>query len=155
MSTPTPITFSPDSAGSSAFSSAANSSTAAPSMSAAATFQPSETSLRTTRRPMPRGAPAPVTRAVRWAGKGWIVVVSRVMSGSPFVRCAGTAAAREVSADDEVEDEQQGDRGCPHDGGHAAVRLQGGCAVEPRSEEHTSELQSRGHLVCRLLLEKK
>src|SRR5690625_6729604 len=25
---------------------------------------------------------------------------------------------------------------------------------EPRSEEHTSELQSRGHLVCRLLLEK-
>src|SRR5690625_5690105 len=26
---------------------------------------------------------------------------------------------------------------------------------EKRSEEHTSELQSRGHLVCRLLLEKK
>src|SRR2546422_1975700 len=28
-------------------------------------------------------------------------------------------------------------------------------AVEERSEEHTSELQSRLHLVCRLLLEKK
>src|SRR2546422_6159756 len=28
-------------------------------------------------------------------------------------------------------------------------------AHEPRSEEHTSELQSRLHLVCRLLLEKK
>src|SRR5690625_7486921 len=27
--------------------------------------------------------------------------------------------------------------------------------VIARSEEHTSELQSRGHLVCRLLLEKK
>src|SRR5690625_5313209 len=27
--------------------------------------------------------------------------------------------------------------------------------VASRSEEHTSELQSRGHLVCRLLLEKK
>src|SRR5439155_3211054 len=27
--------------------------------------------------------------------------------------------------------------------------------VADRSEEHTSELQSRGHLVCRLLLEKK
>src|SRR5207253_7480408 len=27
--------------------------------------------------------------------------------------------------------------------------------VGTRSEEHTSELQSRGHLVCRLLLEKK
>src|SRR5207253_10940824 len=26
-------------------------------------------------------------------------------------------------------------------------------AQQPRSEEHTSELQSRGHLVCRLLLE--
>src|SRR5439155_15294516 len=28
-------------------------------------------------------------------------------------------------------------------------------SLENRSEEHTSELQSRGHLVCRLLLEKK
>src|SRR5207253_8059094 len=28
-------------------------------------------------------------------------------------------------------------------------------AAALRSEEHTSELQSRGHLVCRLLLEKK
>src|SRR3712207_8685057 len=27
--------------------------------------------------------------------------------------------------------------------------------VRPRSEEHTSELQSRQYLVCRLLLEKK
>src|SRR5690625_4334116 len=27
--------------------------------------------------------------------------------------------------------------------------------TQDRSEEHTSELQSRGHLVCRLLLEKK
>src|SRR6266508_6857133 len=32
----------------------------------------------------------------------------------------------------------------------------GRCRPWPtRSEEHTSELQSRGHLVCRLLLEKK
>src|SRR5439155_25810763 len=30
-----------------------------------------------------------------------------------------------------------------------------GEAKNRRSEEHTSELQSRGHLVCRLLLEKK
>src|SRR5690625_6065302 len=33
------------------------------------------------------------------------------------------------------------------------ARFQIKCLV--RSEEHTSELQSRGHLVCRLLLEKK
>src|SRR5690606_40014935 len=32
---------------------------------------------------------------------------------------------------------------------------QGQCQVFPRSEEHTSELQSRENLVCRLLLEKK
>src|SRR5438309_8994327 len=29
------------------------------------------------------------------------------------------------------------------------------CAASTRSEEHTSELQSQFHLVCRLLLEKK
>src|SRR5690625_5465316 len=31
----------------------------------------------------------------------------------------------------------------------------GDTGAATRSEEHTSELQSRGHLVCRLLLEKK
>src|SRR3989442_9543505 len=36
------------------------------------------------------------------------------------------------------------------------TRLSGCCrALRVRSEEHTSELQSRPHLVCRLLLEKK
>src|SRR5690625_4483172 len=35
------------------------------------------------------------------------------------------------------------------------VYLADDVALEYRSEEHTSELQSRGHLVCRLLLEKK
>src|SRR5437660_10091206 len=37
------------------------------------------------------------------------------------------------------------------------VRLGRACDTSKarRSEEHTSELQSRGHLVCRLLLEKK
>src|SRR2546422_9125836 len=34
-------------------------------------------------------------------------------------------------------------------------RHRGAGARVPRSEEHTSELQSRLHLVCRLLLEKK
>src|SRR5256885_5654489 len=33
--------------------------------------------------------------------------------------------------------------------------LAGGLALVPRSEEHTSELQSPCNLVCRLLLEKK
>src|SRR5947208_11960846 len=34
-------------------------------------------------------------------------------------------------------------------------RLDGGAEALRRSEEHTSELQSPDHLVCRLLLEKK
>src|SRR5207244_5319828 len=62
----------------------------------------------------------------------------------------------------------------PQSGGHASRLLQlgvsnywgyqsigffaphnGYAASAPRSEEHTSELQSPDHLVCRLLLEKK
>src|SRR3712207_7776819 len=39
------------------------------------------------------------------------------------------------------------------DGGHS--RRPANDALGPRSEEHTSELQSRQYLVCRLLLEKK
>src|SRR3989442_10392573 len=39
--------------------------------------------------------------------------------------------------------------------GHAWVREPALCCQLIRSEEHTSELQSRPHLVCRLLLEKK
>src|SRR5207253_7628837 len=37
----------------------------------------------------------------------------------------------------------------------ASRRFDDGADPFERSEEHTSELQSRGHLVCRLLLEKK
>src|SRR5690348_17989654 len=44
-------------------------------------------------------------------------------------------------------------------GRHVATRSlserSNGCAAYLRSEEHTSELQSPVHLVCRLLLEKK
>src|SRR2546429_2182876 len=45
----------------------------------------------------------------------------------------------------------------PRRGLHARARGAGGGAPSraPRSEEHTSELQSRLHLVCRLLLEKR
>src|SRR2546422_1116162 len=38
---------------------------------------------------------------------------------------------------------------------HIAVAAGRDSIDQPRSEEHTSELQSRLHLVCRLLLEKK
>src|SRR5690606_42136491 len=46
---------------------------------------------------------------------------------------------------------RRGSASAGHDeaAGHPALR------ASPRSEEHTSELQSRENLVCRLLLEKK
>src|SRR2546422_5877287 len=53
------------------------------------------------------------------------------------------------------------DGGGPSIPGGEWARLPGGREMGPpaslhvRSEEHTSELQSRLHLVCRLLLEKK
>src|SRR2546422_4003540 len=65
-------------------------------------------------------------------------------------RCAdrvplGLEAARRVDGDRAPEAR-------PALGGRAAA---GAGLEETRSEEHTSELQSRLHLVCRLLLEKK
>src|SRR3712207_8766028 len=71
-------------------------------------------------------------------------------------RCAGEAGPRFVTA-----------RGCSQ--GLLFVRARGERSLDrarghpptpadpphPRSEEHTSELQSRQYLVCRLLLEKK
>src|SRR5690625_6940401 len=45
--------------------------------------------------------------------------------------------------------------GDPVDDDPVALRASWKRALDRRSEEHTSELQSRGHLVCRLLLEKK
>src|SRR5699024_11218120 len=43
----------------------------------------------------------------------------------------------------------------PHRGGRLGAGVHRRRLVLPRSEEHTSELQSRFDLVCRLLLEKK
>src|SRR5207249_11556909 len=61
--------------------------------------------------------------------------------------CSDQRADEAEQADKEIDDsEDQGDglddRSIPH-------------CITPRSEEHTSELQSRFDLVCRLLLEKK
>src|SRR5690554_7668308 len=50
--------------------------------------------------------------------------------------------------------------GAPNTSGRTAAQSEAlaineACDLRNRSEEHTSELQSRPHLVCRLLLEKK
>src|SRR3712207_8810305 len=55
---------------------------------------------------------------------------------------------------------EEPDRGHAHPGRGQGAHGRGGEAkpqprVRGRSEEHTSELQSRQYLVCRLLLEKK
>src|SRR3712207_8583395 len=53
---------------------------------------------------------------------------------------------------------RHGDLGERQARGHDAVHRvadAGHVGAAPRSEEHTSELQSRQYLVCRLLLEKK
>src|SRR2546422_6877365 len=55
----------------------------------------------------------------------------------------GRESARRLPACRGIPFPSLGDRPDPHGG------------MEARSEEHTSELQSRLHLVCRLLLEKK
>src|SRR2546429_6418414 len=44
---------------------------------------------------------------------------------------------------------------CNRNGGVASMAIRASEVDGFRSEEHTSELQSRLHLVCRLLLEKK
>src|SRR3712207_8367270 len=64
--------------------------------------------------------------------------LARVAGVDRYVRAAG------------LQDAEQAD-----DGLRTAPRAQSDQDVGPRSEEHTSELQSRQYLVCRLLLEKK
>src|SRR2546429_7130186 len=50
---------------------------------------------------------------------------------------------------------RRGDRAVPRRDRERHRHAGDGIAAPVRSEEHTSELQSRLHLVCRLLLEKK
>src|SRR5438445_7611216 len=66
--------------------------------------------------------------------------LSCTSTNSPFACTAGTSASR---AD------------CRCSCARALISRASREAKESRSEEHTSELQSRQYLVCRLLLEKK
>src|SRR3712207_7351600 len=71
----------------------------------------------------------------------------RSSCGTPPNRAAAGCARGWIKLDDtryEIRDIQ-----------HLAGRLVDDGVADPRSEEHTSELQSRQYLVCRLLLEKK
>src|SRR5690606_41770615 len=60
------------------------------------------------------------------------------------------------SADHDQDTEDGGGPGCKRIDQVATVRHESGIRRDrPRSEEHTSELQSRENIVCRLLLEKQ
>src|SRR2546429_3262003 len=78
-------------------------------------------------------------------------------SGDDFL--AGCFASNDFQQAHDVrgtEEMRPDDKRRPTGRGCNLVDIQGGrVAGENRSEEHTSELQSRLHLVCRLLLEKK
>src|SRR2546429_6651106 len=64
----------------------------------------------------------------------------RFVHAKKFIRSAGSQPAGNA---------------CLNKPAHLYIRSRMPAAPIPRSEEHTSELQSRLHLVCRLLLEKK
>src|SRR5438445_6295448 len=71
-------------------------------------------------------------------GHGWIEGRGRILRHKPYLRAADFL---QIAC-------SQAQQIAPHEA-HCT-------AIEPaRSEEHTSELQSRQYLVCRLLLEKK
>src|SRR5690625_6638433 len=60
-----------------------------------------------------------------------------------------------MRAIDEIEDHETMDSGVKETLLRKIKQILLQNTFDERSEEHTSELQSRGHLVCRLLLEKK
>src|SRR3989449_6845191 len=72
-----------------------------------------------------------------------------------ILQAAQIELERAVGNGPDHRDGKRAERGCqpPEGGALAAPALER--RERERSEEHTSELQSRLHLVCRLLLEKK
>src|SRR3989449_1859910 len=90
---------------------------------------------------------------VRRAGRDLVVLRQAVL---------GWAALHHVADEhplawqlDRGEDLREQLAGRSHEGASGLVLHSAGTFPDDRSEEHTSELQSRLHLVCRLLLEKK
>src|SRR3712207_8409983 len=100
------------------------------------------------RRP-PRSTLFPYTTLFRSARVGGSRDPSRRPGGSgQRVRGGGRGVQREAAR--RPDDRDRSDERLQPDGNQLPCDARGG-----RSEEHTSELQSRQYLVCRLLLEKK
>src|SRR2546423_15456471 len=80
------------------------------------------------------------------------------VAGPRWVQRAEVQEARNIEVADLVLREAQarpGEQALDVRCGPGATAVPLAAAVGPRSEEHTSELQSLAYLVCRLLLEKK
>src|SRR3989442_4899988 len=77
----------------------------------------------------------------------------------PYTTLFRSAAAHDHATLGDADERDHGRAECAALGGGPAApdehRVRGLGQHPGRSEEHTSELQSRPHLVCRLLLEKK
>src|SRR3712207_8367224 len=89
------------------------------------------------RRP-PRSTLFPYTTLFRSPSSSFSSASSRLAEEPPRGFPDGV---RDISSSQEIRARSLRTRRCP--------------SCRPRSEEHTSELQSRQYLVCRLLLEKK
>src|SRR3712207_7875465 len=96
------------------------------------------------RRP-PRSTLFPYTTLFRSLAEHQLAVAQRVDLGCPAPTVAGRRTV--VAAGDGAD--------LTEDRVAAVERQPGQILHQARSEEHTSELQSRQYLVCRLLLEKK
>src|SRR3712207_7572651 len=96
------------------------------------------------RRP-PRSTLFPYTTLFRSTSLGYVIARLRLESGSVWPAVVLHAAWNHII-------QQLFD---PATTGAGATLWVGESGVITRSEEHTSELQSRQYLVCRLLLEKK
>src|SRR5690625_3029971 len=88
-----------------------------------------------------------------WQGRvDW---AAQAAAGSRFSYVKATEGRSYRSPDFDHQYIGAGEAGLVRGGYHFARPDSGDPEEQVRSEEHTSELQSRGHLVCRLLLEKK
>src|SRR2546422_8457936 len=95
------------------------------------------------RRP-PRSTLFPYTTLFRSQHDGPLAVRHRLEQAAPLAPLPREKAEEDVAIGGEARDRERG-----------RDRRRTGDGHDRRSEEHTSELQSRLHLVCRLLLEKK
>src|SRR5207244_13042125 len=82
-------------------------------------------------------------------------LLSRHFSSSSFFTDPPPSALYTLSLHDALPIYAQSSAPAPGTAGPAANAAPSAKPSGPRSEEHTSELQSPDHLVCRLLLEKK